>query len=106
MIRGSHQEQDASEKTYESYTTLAWPFPQEVRAGKPDLSAVIDLALLTGGQSEPSASKLFDNEGKTTPKNTPLWPFPLYALMALLLLDLLVRRVRMWGETEIQFRRS
>ena len=105
VIRGAHAEENEPDKVYRSYQTLAWPFPQEVLAGGPNLAPVRDLASLTGGSAEPSTDMLFDNEGKTTPKHEPLWPYPLYVLMGLLLLDLLVRRIRFWGETDIQFRR-
>jgi hypothetical protein len=64
----------------------------------------MNLAESTGGVAEPSEALLFDNEGKTTPKHTPLWPYPLYVVIGLLLLDLLIRRVRFWGDTEIKFR--
>jgi hypothetical protein len=103
-IHGSHARPGEDQRQYKSFETLAWPFPPEVRSGKTDLSRVKRLATSTGGVAEPSAALLFNNEGKTTQKQTPLWPFPLYVIVGLLLLDLLVRRVRFYGETEIEFR--
>jgi Ca-activated chloride channel homolog len=104
VIEGAHAKNDDDDKVYRSFQTLSWPFPQEYLAGKPDLSRVMNLADSTGGVAEPSEALLFDNEGKTTPKHTPLWPYPLYVVVGLLLLDLLIRRVRFWGDTEIKFR--
>ena len=50
----------------------------------------------SGGKG-PSNAALFDTEGRTTPIRTPRWPLPLYAALALLLLDVLLRRVRLYG---------
>jgi Ca-activated chloride channel homolog len=82
---------------HRSYQALAWPFPTEHLLGEPNLAAVEDLSQRTGGVVAPTNAQLFDTEGRTTQVRTPRWPLPLYIALALLLLDVLLRRVRLYG---------
>ena len=81
--------------------TLAYPFPAEHLAGEPDLTSVRYVSQATGGIEAPTPAQLFDAGDATTTKRVPMWPWPLYVALALLVLDLLLRRVRLYGATAV-----
>ena len=96
-IRGRHVPEADPDAVHRSYKAIAWPFPTEHLLGEPDLSAIRDLSATTGGVEGPSNGQLFDTEERTTLIRSPRWPLPLYLALALLLLDVLLRRVRLYG---------
>ena len=96
-VRGRHAPADAPDAVHQSYTALAWPFPSEHLLGEPDLSVIQGLSAATGGVVGPTNAQLFDTEARTTPMRSPRWPLPLYLALALVLLDVLLRRVRLYG---------
>lgn len=105
-IKGRHtpkSEGDASAPSYRSFATIAWPFPDEHLMGAPDLSIFERLAALTGGTRNPSPETLFDVAGQTTEKRAPLWPKPLPWALGLLVVDVLLRRVRLYGRTDVRW---
>ena len=103
-IRGRHTRPDAPDaEPFESYATVAWPFPAEHLAGAPDLSVIERLADASGGVRDPTPAVLFDPGGATTEHREPLWPLPLYPALVLVLLDVLLRRVRLYGRTAISW---
>jgi Ca-activated chloride channel family protein len=107
VIRGRHvassdpealtQGTEDGAAVHRSYQALAWPFPTEHLLGEPNLAAIQELSTRTGGVVAPTNAQLFDTQGQTTPVRSPRWPLPLYAALALLLLDVLSRRVRLYG---------
>lgn len=110
VVRGSHHaprkpgaadDDDSKAAVHRSYAAVAWPFPTEHLLGEPDLSAVRALSAATGGVAGPTDAQLFDTEGRTTERREPRWQLPLYLALLLLLLDVLLRRVRFYGETAI-----
>ncbi|TNF28185.1 MAG: VWA domain-containing protein [Deltaproteobacteria bacterium] len=111
-IEGTHRpvttaggdDEDAEGPVFKSFATVAWPFPAEYLAGEPDLSRVSELARATGGALNPTDAQLFDVGDAKTETRTPLWPYPLYAALGLLLLDVLLRRVRFYGKTRLAWR--
>ncbi|MDP6946613.1 MAG: hypothetical protein QF464_20860, partial [Myxococcota bacterium] len=88
---------------HRSYDAVAWPFPTEHLLGAPDLSAMKDLSATTSAVVDPSDAQLFDAEGRTVQTHVSQWPLPLYAALAMLLLDLLLRRVRLYGSTTVSW---
>jgi Ca-activated chloride channel family protein len=103
-IKGKHNPTANPTKTFESYSMVAWPFPSEHLVGEPNLTQVEDMAQMTSGRKAPTNARLFDNEGKEKEKHTPLWAYPLYLILGLLILDLLLRRVRFYGSTTIRWK--
>ncbi|MDP6944026.1 MAG: VWA domain-containing protein, partial [Myxococcota bacterium] len=96
-IRGRHSPADDPDALHRSYQAIAWPFPTEHLLGEPNLAAIRDLSATTGGVEGPTNAQLLDTEGRTTPIRTPRWPLPLYLALALLLLDVMLRRIRLYG---------
>ncbi|MFK7999136.1 MAG: VWA domain-containing protein [Polyangiales bacterium] len=80
----------------ESATQLANPYPSEYRALEPDIALFERVAELTGGEASPAPARLFDAGDETIEAHQELWPWLLYLALALFILDLLLRRVRLF----------
>ncbi|MCC6621549.1 MAG: VWA domain-containing protein [Deltaproteobacteria bacterium] len=105
-LRGTHsggKGRDA-EVAYRSFATIAWPFPEEHLVGAPDLGGVKRLAEVTGGIADPTVKQLFDVGGAHTESRVPQWPRPLPYALVFLLADVLLRRVRLYGRTNIAWK--
>ena len=89
--------------TYRSFATIAWPFPDEHLMGSPDLSIFERLASVTGGAKDPSPETLFAVGDAKTESRNPLWPEPLPWALGFLIADVLLRRVRLYGKTELRW---
>lgn len=106
VIKGRHTPKRVgtdAPPTYRSFATIAWPFPDEHLLGDPDLSIFERLAALTGGSKNPEAKTLFEVGDAKTESRTPMWPEPLPWALGLLIADVLLRRVRLYGKTEIRW---
>lgn len=102
-IKGVHTPKGSPDDRHVSYAALAWPFPSEHLVGEPNLAAVQSLAQATGGVEKPSIKALFDPGDATKEKRVRMWTIPLYAALALLILDLMLRRIRFYGKTNIRW---
>jgi Ca-activated chloride channel homolog len=80
----------------ESFGHVTNPYPREYLALAPDVATLAQAASATGGWVDPSASEVFDPGGEVIRYNEDLWPRFVAAAIALFLLDLLVRRVRLF----------
>ncbi len=107
-IRGTHKPLaqatgGAADPTYRSFATIAHPFPDEHRVAPPDRSIFERLATATGGKMNPAPKELFDVAGAHTERRVPTWPEPLPWALGLLLADVLMRRVRLYGKTDLRW---
>ena len=76
---------------------LVLPDPHaEYRFRAPDLLRLQSIAAATGGHWRPTAASLASTPGETRATRRPLWPMLLWSALALWLVDLLLRRVRVW----------
>jgi uncharacterized protein YegL len=80
----------------ESATHLARPYPREYRTLESNQALLASAARLTAGSDDPSPERLFDPRGETIRQHDELWDTFLYAALVLYLLDLLLRRVRLF----------
>ncbi len=80
----------------ESATQLANPSPTEYRTLEPNEALLSRAAAVTGGRVDPSPREVFDAQGETIRAHEDLWPWLLYLALALFVLDLLLRRVRLF----------
>jgi Mg-chelatase subunit ChlD len=80
----------------ESFGHVTNPYPREYLALAPDLSTLDHAAGSTGGGLDPAPAAVFDPAGEVIRFHQDLWPRFVGAAIALFLLDLLVRRVRMF----------
>ena len=79
----------------ESFGHVVNPYPREYLALAPDVEALARAAAATGGSLDPAPSTVFDPAGEAIRYHEDLWPRFVGAAIAVFLLDLLVRRVRL-----------
>jgi Mg-chelatase subunit ChlD len=80
----------------ESYGHVTNPYPREYLALTPDVGTLERAALATGGAFDPDPRAPFDPAGESIRYHEDLWPRFVGVAIALFLLDLLVRRVRLF----------
>ncbi|HVJ92388.1 MAG TPA: VWA domain-containing protein, partial [Labilithrix sp.] len=80
----------------ESFGHVTNPYPREYLALAPDVVTLSRMALVTGGGMEPTANEVFDPKGESIRYHQDLWSRFIGAALALYLIDLLVRRVRIF----------
>ena len=83
-------------KIAESHGRIAYPYAEELLHMAPDLRRVDALARATGGTMDPSVRFLLDDGGERLTHKAPAWHWLLYFVLAALLVDVLLRRVRFW----------
>jgi Ca-activated chloride channel family protein len=80
----------------ESFGHVTNPYPREYLALAPDVATLAHAAAATGGSVDPAPAAVFDPAGEVIRYHEDLWPRFVGAAIALFLLDLLVRRVRLF----------
>jgi hypothetical protein len=80
-----------------SFGHVSNPYPREYATFEPDLVTLERVATATGGSRDPAAvAAVFDPAGEKVTFHEELWPRFIYAAIVVFLLDLLVRRVRLF----------
>jgi Mg-chelatase subunit ChlD len=80
----------------ESYGHVTNPYPREYLALSPDVATLAQAAAATGGSLNPAPALVFDPAGEVIRYHEDLWPRFVGVAIGLFLLDLLVRRVRIF----------
>ncbi len=80
----------------ESFGQVNNPYPREYAAVEPDVTLLTTLARATGGAVDPPPAAVWDARGESIVHPRPLWRYPVAAAVVLLLVDLLLRRVRLF----------
>jgi uncharacterized membrane protein/uncharacterized protein YegL len=80
----------------ESFGHVTNPYPREYLALAPDLVTLSRTALVTGGRMDPDAKAVFDPAGESIRYHQDLWSRFIGAALAVYLVDLLIRRVRIF----------
>jgi Ca-activated chloride channel family protein len=84
-----------------SKDTLTWPYPDEYLKLEPNTALIQKAVEIGGGALDPTPARLFDPEGESVKFKSELWPYFLFAALGLFVLDLLLRRLRIYGKTAI-----
>ena len=84
-----------------SRSTLSYPFPMEYFFLKPNRAIIDKVTQITEGGLDPSFAKLFDPEDQKIKRQEPLWRYFLYLALIILIIDILFRRVRFYGRTNV-----
>jgi hypothetical protein len=79
-----------------SYGRASNPYPREYARFEPEPERLIKTAVATGGRENPTLAQVFDPGDEKIVTRLPLWPRALFVALALFLLDLLLRRVRLF----------
>jgi uncharacterized membrane protein len=80
----------------ESYGHVTHPYPREYLALAPDVATLTRAAEVTGGKLNPEPAAIFDPAGETIRYHQDLWSRFVGAALAAFLLDLFIRRVRLF----------
>jgi uncharacterized membrane protein len=76
--------------------TLEYSYPKEYHFYPPDTARLRSLSAETGGVYEPDAAQIFDTAGTAVEHHTQLWPVLSVAALLLYLLDVFLRRLRLF----------
>jgi Ca-activated chloride channel homolog len=87
----------------ESVGSVALPYPAEFLRTTPDEEPLRQAATITGGLAAPKPPQLFDAMGEKIQYHKDMWPHVLIAVALLFLLDLYLRRVRVFGYRVMKF---
>jgi hypothetical protein len=100
LLRAEHRHEDKDGQLRPvavSYGHVSNPYPREYASFEPDLVTLEKAALVTGGVVDPpTVAAVFDPQGEKVTFHEELWPRFIFAAIAVFLLDLLVRRVRLF----------
>lgn len=93
-----HEEKDGQlRQVAESYGHVSNPYPREYATFEPDVGLLEKAARSTGGAVDPpSVASVFDPAGEKVTFHEELWPRFIFGAIVVFLLDLLVRRVRLF----------
>jgi hypothetical protein len=80
----------------ESFGHVTNPYPREYLALAPDLVTLSRTALVTGGSMDPAPKAVYDPAGESIRYHQDLWSRFIAAALAVYLVDLLIRRVRIF----------
>lgn len=86
-----------------SMGSISYPYAREYLFLEPDRAMLQQAATIAGGMTNPEVATLFDPMGEEVKYRRELWPYFLIAALGLLLLDLALRRIRLWGSTSLRW---
>jgi Ca-activated chloride channel homolog len=99
LLRAEHKRTlDDGKKTQVavSYGHINNPYPPEYSRFEPDRETLQRVADTTGGRVDPPLQAIFDPLGETISYHEDLWPRLVMAAIALFLIDLFIRRIRIF----------
>jgi Ca-activated chloride channel family protein len=100
IVQVNHTDADG-DKVATSAGTLTWPYPDEYLTLQPNEKLIAKAAEIGRGQLDPTAARLFDPEGESVKYKSELWPWFLFGALGIFVLDILLRRLRLYGKTAI-----
>jgi hypothetical protein len=76
--------------------TLEYSYPAEYHFYPPDIQKLKTISAATGGKFEPEPSEIFNPNGESREYPTPLWPWLAATVLGLFIIDILLRRLRLF----------
>jgi len=101
ILRAVHRR--AGALVAESVGAVSLPYPAEYLRTTPDEEVLRQVGVVTGGQASPKPEDLQNRQGDTITYHRDLWPLVLLALACAFLVDLYLRRVRLFGYRAMKF---
>jgi Ca-activated chloride channel homolog len=95
LLRASHKLE--GKVVAESVTSISVPYPKEYVDLVQDKARLERVARIGGGKVDPTPAQVFDPGQERVRYHKDLWPRLLWVLMGLFLVDVLLRRVRIFG---------
>jgi Ca-activated chloride channel family protein len=87
----------------ESSGAVSLPYPAEYLRSTPELRSLEQAATITGGMGRPAPAQLYDRQGQKITFVKDLWPYVLLGVALAFVLDVFLRRVRLFGYRAIRF---
>jgi hypothetical protein len=87
----------------ETEGSVSLPYPLEYLKTTPDPAPLQHAALVTGGTDDVSPAAVWDPQKENIAYVEDLWPWVLLAAAALFILDIYVKRLRLFGYRTIRF---
>ena len=87
----------------ESLGSVALSYPLEYLRTTPDLEPLKHAAGVSGGIDQPKPAQIWDPGTESVSYTQDLWPYVLIGIIALFLLDLYIKRVRLFGYRTMKF---
>jgi Mg-chelatase subunit ChlD len=87
----------------ESDGAVALPYPAEFLRSTPNPEPLRQAAVITGGKDRPAATAVFDKDGERITYTKDLWPYLLMITAMLFVIDVYLRRVRLFGYRAVKF---
>lgn len=99
LLRAEHRrttEEGKKNTVAVSYGHINNPYPLEFSRFEPDRETLAQIARATGGVVNPTPQQVFDPAGEKIEYHEALWPHLVTAAILLFLLDLMLRRIRIF----------
>jgi hypothetical protein len=87
----------------ESVGSAALPYPLEYFHTEPDDAPLRHAALVSGGLDQPEPAVVYDPAGQSIQYTGDLWPWVLLFVACAFLLDVYLKRIRLFGYRTIEF---
>ncbi|MCA9562388.1 MAG: VWA domain-containing protein, partial [Myxococcales bacterium] len=87
----------------EGAASLSYPYPREMLEVLPNLDALTEIATVGGGEFNPDSAVLFGPSRFETTSYEHWWSYFLFVALGLLMVDVLLRRIRLWGRTSLEW---
>jgi hypothetical protein len=99
LQQGTYIFRASSNGSQGSTRTLAYSYPSEYRWSPPDLEKLRTISSETGGTFQPNGPEIFATGGVSSLAPFPLWPWLAATGLFLYLVDVLLRRFRLFEES-------
>ncbi|HLU66839.1 MAG TPA: VWA domain-containing protein, partial [Kofleriaceae bacterium] len=86
----------------ESMGSAALPYPLEYFHTEPDDTALRHAAMVTGGMGQAEPARVYDPQGESIEYTQDLWPWVLLFVACAMIIDIYLKRVRIFGYRTIE----
>jgi uncharacterized protein YegL len=101
MLKAVHRRGD--KVVAESVGAIALPYPAEFLRSTPTEVPLRHAAIITGGLDKPEPAQLFDPGEDKIEYTRDLWPWVLLVVAGLMLVDIYLKRIRLFGYRAVKF---
>lgn len=102
LLKAVHQR--SGKTVAESLGSVALSYPIEYLRTTPDPEPLRHAAQVSGGHNQATPAQIWDPGDEKVSHSQDLWPYVLLGVLALFVLDLYAKRVRLFGYRTIKFR--
>ncbi len=101
ILRAVHKREGRT--VAESLGAVSLPYPAEYLRSTPDPEPLRQVGIVTGGFASPAPADLVKTHGESIKYHKDLWPLVLLAVACFFMVDLYLRRVRLFGFRPMKF---